>query len=857
MRIPRLDTAGPPRAEQTTETEESNGKVLDRLLLFSDQRGFAVNAPIIEAPPRTRAAPPTEPDGETSPPVTKSRAEMTEEDAGSFDAAAVAQMYIEAAQILETTETQPRGAPDAALPPAATLIRPPAWRLIGPLRIPNGQTYGASRIDVAGRVSAVAVDPSNGNHILCGSAGGGIWETRDGGQTWTPRADRMPTLTTGAIAFDPHSPNVVYAGTGEGNFYAGLGAGVLRSTDGGATWAVQAAAPFVGSGFHDLIVDPADSNHLLAATTSGLFTSSDGGASWTQRRTARVWSISMHPAGGASAEVLAACSDGLYRSADSGQSWAIVNLPNVPASWNRLAVDHARSNPAVAYAFGAAGNAAYLYRRGPRGVWQRISTPGDLSTGQAWYDWYVAAAPDVDTQVYLGAIEVHRGDLSGSNWAWTTISAKQSGDSIHPDQHAITFHPTDPNTIFAGNDGGLYRSPNRGVNWQSLNAGLAIAEIEYMAQDPGSARWLMGGTQDNGTISYPGGATWDHIADGDGGDCAVNSIDPNMIFHSYFYMGLDRSTDRGQTWKWIPTASRDPNVYRQLFYPPVDGRGDTIAQAGESVFVSRDNGDHWAQFALPNRIVASAMYVPTPDLVYIGTYNGRIFRISWNGSAWNGPTELTSPRANAWVSDLYVDATNTNRIWATHTTIGGGRVFQSTDGGSSWTDRSAGLPSLPMNAVEVDPGNPNRVWVAADVGVYQSFNGGASWSSFSNGLPNMLVVDLIYHRHARLLRAGTRNRSVWEIAVDGELQQPVCGVQWTGTLNAQQTQRWFTFNWPATWHIVWTVMSTTAQSGAPQVRWNVQVERANAEFITYWISVTNLTASPVTFEGRYCILSYY
>ena len=51
--------------------------------------------------------------------------------------------------------------------------------------------------------------------------------------------------------------------------------------------------------------------------------------------------------------------------------------------------------------------------------------------------------------------------------------------------------------------------------------------------------------------------------------------------------------------------------------------------------------------------------------------------------------------------------------------------------------------------------------------------------------------------------------------------------------------------------------STTAQSGAPQVRWNVQVERANAEFITYWISVTHLTASPVTFEGRYCILSYY
>ena len=464
MRTPRLETAGRPRAEETTETEESGEKVLERLLLFSDQRGFAVNAPIVEAAPRTRGAPPPAPEGVATTPVTRSREEMTKEEAGSFDAAAMAQMYVEAAEALVTTEALPREAPGEAPAPAPAPALLPAWRLVGPLRIPNGQTYGTSRVDVAGRVSAIAVDPTNGNHILCGSAGGGVWETRNGGASWTPRTDRMPTLTTGAIAFDPGSPNVVYAGSGEGDFYAGLGAGLLRSTNGGASWAVHATAPFVGSGFHDLIVDPADSNHLLAATTSGLYTSADGGTIWTQRRAARVWSISMNPAGGASAEVLAACSDGLYRSTDSGQTWAVVNLPSGPTSWNRLAVDHARSNPAVAYAFGASGNSAFLYRRGPRGAWQRVSTPGDLAIGQAWYDWYVAAATDVDTQVYLGAIEIHRGDLSGSSWTWTTISAKQSGDSIHPDQHSIAFHPTDPNTIFAGNDGGLFRSPNRGVN---------------------------------------------------------------------------------------------------------------------------------------------------------------------------------------------------------------------------------------------------------------------------------------------------------------------------------------------------------------------------------------------------------
>jgi len=108
-----------------------------------------------------------------------------------------------------------------------------------------------------------------------------------------------------------------------------------------------------------------------------------------------------------------------------------------------------------------------------------------------------------------------------------------------------------------------------------------------------------------------------------------------------------------------------------------------------------------------------------------------------------------------------------------------------------------------------------------------------------------------------LLRAGTRNRGVWEIPVDGWMVNPICGVQWVGTLNPNATQRWFTFNWPATWHIVWTVMPTTIKSGAPEITWSVQVERASAEFVTYWITVQNLTNIAVAFEGRYCILSRY
>ena len=80
------------------------------------------------------------------------------------------------------------------------------------------------------------------------------------------------------------------------------------------------------------------------------------------------------------------------------------------------------------------------------------------------------------------------------------------------------------------------------------------------------------------------------------------------------------------------------------------------------------------------------------------------------------------------------------------------------------------------------------------------------------------------------------------------------GVQFTGSLTANQTQRWFTFNWPAVWHVVWYMVPTSIQN-VPQVNWSVTVERQDANNCTYWITVTNLTATPVTFEGRYAILA--
>jgi hypothetical protein len=81
------------------------------------------------------------------------------------------------------------------------------------------------------------------------------------------------------------------------------------------------------------------------------------------------------------------------------------------------------------------------------------------------------------------------------------------------------------------------------------------------------------------------------------------------------------------------------------------------------------------------------------------------------------------------------------------------------------------------------------------------------------------------------------------------------GVQFTGTLTAGQTNRWFTFNWPQQWHVIWYVVPTTPVSGAPQIEWDVQVERASADNITYWITIRNISPSTVNIEARYAILN--
>jgi photosystem II stability/assembly factor-like uncharacterized protein len=535
---------------------------------------------------------------------------------------------------------------------------------------------------------------------------------------------------------------------------------------------VLASAQFAGIGFFDLVVDPQTPSTIYAATTEGFFKSTNSGVSWTKKHSTVCWDISVHPNGSA-VELLIACGDGLMASTNSGNSFNAVSLPSEPSvEWQRLAVDRVASSPDVAYVFGAAGNAAFLWRRSGT-IWKKVTLPpvnqnpakyfpNKLEIGQASYDWFVAAPPNNTGQVFIGAIDTFRGTLSGTQWQWKNVST-QGADSIHPDQHCLTFAPDNPKTLYAGNDGGIYRSKDSGATWKSLNKGLGICEIEYLASDPTSWEGLLAGTQDNGTIAHSGKAHWAHKADGDGGDCGINQLNPNIVYHSFYDVSLERSTNKGNTWTDLdpPAFSAFDTPQTSLFYPPVEVSGLTVAIGAKSLVVTRNGTAPWDEIplGLPSGDLPSAMREIDANTLLIGTTGGRMLMMSWDGTVWK-KTQLASP-APRYISCIAVDPSNSGRFWVTISQANPARVFRSDDAGASWIKCTAGLPKIPMNAVVVDPGNFQRVWVAADVGVYQTLDLGSSWTPFSNGLPNAMAVDLIFHRQDRALICATRNRGAW------------------------------------------------------------------------------------------------
>src|SRR6266511_1518946 len=173
-----------------------------------------------------------------------------------------------------------------------------AWRGLGPNPIVQVARSSGSFTAMAGRIGALAIRPSNGQFIL-GGAQGGIWLYNARTGVWTPKTDNLPSLAIGALAIAPSNDAMVYAGTGEGALSGDsyFGNGILKSTDGGKTWAHVSGGYFQGVATTRLVVDPNNANHLYVTVARGrggarrvtppkhsrygIWESTDGAATWT------------------------------------------------------------------------------------------------------------------------------------------------------------------------------------------------------------------------------------------------------------------------------------------------------------------------------------------------------------------------------------------------------------------------------------------------------------------------------------------------------------------------------------------------------------------------------------------------
>lgn len=674
-----------------------------------------------------------------------------------------------------------------------------SWQPIGPT---NG----------GGRTLTIAFDPSNPDIVYAGSASGGLWKSATGGvgaDAWRRVETGFPVMGVSSIAFAPGG--VMYIGTGEvynrlktGDLAAdratrgSYGIGILKSADGGATWARSLDWSYAqGRGVWAVRVSPADPAVVWAATTEGAYKSVDAGRNWERRlAVAMAMDLVIHPTN--PDRVLVACGNlsspgrGIYRTTDGGEGWAQIVGGGVPADFaGKIQFGVTPADPDLVFAsvgngFNVNGpdNRTWLLRSSDFGASWSLRTTTDYARWQGWFSHDVAVHPvHPDTVICIG-IDVWRSSDGGatlgqrSNWMTYYPGDRPPGspegapDYSHADHHDVAYHPTNPSIVYFANDGGVSRSIDGGQTFESVNGGYQSTQFyNGTVSHAASANLSMGGLQDNGSAIYRGGGQWARwILGGDGGWCAIDANNPNVVFATAQWLYVGRSTNGGASFSVVsPPALGGPVAFiAPLLMSPTNAQ---VLYAGSSyLFKTFNGGGLWylgnqgapidgnplLLFALP-RNTDAVLYMATAPF----TGRGRVYR-SLNGGAT--VTQITGTLPDRYPGDMTVDPTNQAVVYLTLSGFGTSHVFRSADHGATWVDIDGGrLPDVPTTAVVVDPLFPNHVYVGNDIGVYLTVDGGANWAQLGLGLPEaVLVADLGISPADRKLRVFTHGFGAYE-----------------------------------------------------------------------------------------------
>ncbi len=620
-----------------------------------------------------------------------------------------------------------------------------------------------------GRINVVAEDPATPTTIYAGAPSGGLWRSTDNGASWAPLFTELATIGVSGIAIHPAN-GTLFVATGDGDGADAYSMGVIKSTDGGASWSATGLDWTTAQvrTTNALRMHPTDPDILFCASSHGLWKTSDGANTWAKVAEGRFRDVEFKPG---DPGVVYATTDQFFRSTDGGSTFVQVTTGLPPdTDVNRMQVAVTPADPNMVYVVaGRQDDSGFrgLYRSTNSGAsfTLRSSSPnlfgyyetGTDAGGQSWYDMALAVEPGNAQRVYVGGINVWKSTDGGLTWS---IKSHWIHPSLfgytHADIHDLTFHG---NRLDVGSDGGVFRSTNGGDDWTDLSAGLDITQFYRLGSSVDDASLLLAGAQDNG-CNLLDGVQWTHVLGADGMECLITPGEPAVQYACQQRGAIYRSDDGGQFFNPIFNAISEEGGWVTP-YVLVPGSTDVLIAGYKNLWRSDDRGDSWTQltsFNTQRNVQAIAVAPSNTAVIYYA--NDLVMRRSINnGSSWQ---TIGTALPDQVVTAIVVDPLVSDHLWVSLSGYSDGeKVFESTDGGTTWTDRSGNLPNVPANTLVLDPVT-GGLYVGTDIGVFYRDDQLSDWQPFSQGLPNCIITELEVHAATGRLRAATYGRGLWE-----------------------------------------------------------------------------------------------
>jgi len=631
------------------------------------------------------------------------------------------------------------------------------WTCLGPFSHTGTGSWSPGQ----GRVNAITEDPVDPKTVYLGAPNGGLWKSKDDGATWAPLTDYLPRIGVSAIAVDPKNTNIIYIGMGDDEASDCPSIGILKSTDGGATWNTTGLVFTATGGTNmkctEIFIDPTNSSTLWASTSDGLYKTTNAGTNWTKTLTGNIKDLCLKP--GNSTILYAVTTNKFYRSTDAGATFTTITA-GLPASAGRFSIDVTPADPQRVYLIASTTGNAYqgVYKSTDGGTsFTAVNTSTNVfENTQSWYTMPIGVSATNADEVYVGCLNVWKSTNGGTSFTrlnnWSTVN----GTYTHADIHYIQAFK---GRIYVGSDGGIYRTTNSGSSFADITKGVVIGQMYRMSGSPTNKNILVAGLQDNGGYGW-NGSNWNNYHGADGMDCAVDLTNSNTMYGFIQNGGtLYRSTNAGQSGSQY-VSGKSGNWITPLV---ADKNGSLLAGFAD---LWRLTGTTWSQistFAFGGNI--SGIEIAPTDSKVIYVFRGAsLFKTTDGGTNF---TNITSGLSGT-ITSVEVHYSDPAKVWVT---VGGWtngtKVFYSSNGGTNWTNVSYNLPNFPCNIVKQESGNAkNAIYVGFDVGIYYTDNTmNNTWVPFMSGLPNSSVRDLEINEGASVIRAATYGRGIWESPV--------------------------------------------------------------------------------------------